>query len=207
MIFNILNQSRRIFAHAEEVCFFFHRLDIRTADRALSICRQLALCIECLALLTVHSLVLAFVDITLVIQLLENMLHRPLMILIRRADELVIREIHDIELLTDLCRYFIHELFRGYACLLCLLFYFLTMLICSGLETDIIADLPLVAGNGICQYDFVDISDMRFAGSIGNRSSNVIRSLILHGFHLPGISKRKTPCERTPCTRYHLCLA
>jgi len=52
------------------------------------------------------------------------------------------------------------------------------MLIGARLETHIVALRSLVARNAVRQYDLIGISDMRFAGSIGNRSCHIKFSFI-----------------------------
>ena len=61
------------------------------------------------------------------------------------------------------------------------------MLVGSCLEVNVIALFSLVACDRVCQYDLVGVSDMRFAGCIGDRSGNVIWFLTVctHGLIPP----------------------
>ena len=182
MILNVLDQTRRILAHAEEIRLLLHRLQFTAADRALSIRPDLARCIECFALLTVHAIVVSLVDIALVIELLEDLLYLPLMVGIRRADELVIGDIDAVKLSLDFCRYLVNEFLRCQAGGLCLLLDLLTMFIRAGLEADIVAALTLAAGDCIRQHNLINVTDMRLACRIGDCSCNVIRFLFCHRY-------------------------
>ena len=61
------------------------------------------------------------------------------------------------------------------------------MLVGSCLEINVIALFSLVARDRVCKYDLVGISDMRFAGCIGDRSGNVLWFLTVctHGLSPP----------------------
>ena len=66
MAVNMLDQTIRVFAHLKEVRFFLCRLHFAAAVRTLAV-HQLGLGKEGLAGRAVHSLVISFVNIPLVI--------------------------------------------------------------------------------------------------------------------------------------------
>ena len=88
----MFDQSVRILAHTEEVSLLFGRLYHTAAVRALAI-YQLGLRPERLTGSTIHSLIGPLVNITLVIETLEDLLYLLLMILIGSTYELIIRNI------------------------------------------------------------------------------------------------------------------
>ncbi len=67
MIVDIIDQSIGIFAHLEEICFFFCRRNRASAIRAFSV-YELGLGEEGLAGCAVHSFIMSLVDISLIVQ-------------------------------------------------------------------------------------------------------------------------------------------
>ena len=96
------------------------------------------------------------------------------MVFISSTDELVIGSIHQIPDILNLSGNVIYEFLWCDTCFLGFQLDFLTMLICSGLEKYVIALLSLVAGNGICQYDFIGVADVRLTGCIRNGCCDII---------------------------------
>ena len=92
MLINVLDQSVRILAHTEEVSLLLGRLYHAAAVRALAV-HQLGLRPERLTGSTVHSLIGPLVNISLIVETLEDLLYLLLMILIGSTDELIIRNI------------------------------------------------------------------------------------------------------------------
>ena len=88
--------------------------------------------------------------------------------------------IHQIPDPLDFTGHIVHIFLGADACGLCLLLNLLTVLIGAGLEVDIKASLPLVAGDGICQHDLIGIADMGFCRGIGNGRRNIIGFLLAH---------------------------
>ena len=115
----MLDQLVRIFAHLEEIGFFLSRFHFSAAIRALAV-HQLGFCPERFTRCAVHAFVIAFVNISLVIQLPEDLLYLSLMIVIRRTDKFIIGSIQRITDPADLTRHMIHKLLRCYPLLLCL---------------------------------------------------------------------------------------
>ncbi len=180
MLLNVLHQTVRILGHLEEVGLLLGLLHRTSTVRTLAV-HQLGLCPEGLTGRTVPALIGALVDVALVVHLLEHLLHLALVVCIGGADKFVIGGIHEIPDGLDLAGHLVYIGLRGHTGCLCLLLDLLSVLIGAGLEAYIIALETLVAGNGVCQHDLISVSDMRLAGSIGNRCRHVKR-FFLHFF-------------------------
>ena len=120
------------------------------------------------------------------------------MILIRRADEAVIGGIHLIPDSLDFSCRFIDKLLRRLAGLCRSFLNFLTMLIRTGLEINIITVCTLIAGNAVRHDNLVGIADMRLARGIGDGSCNIIRSLVLHCVLLAYLISTRSECHIRP---------
>ena len=162
MRINVLDQAVRILAHLKEICFLLRGLHLAAAVRTFAV-YKLRFREEGLAGRAVHSLVISFINITLVIEFLENLLHLFLMVLICGADEFVIRRIHQIPDPLDLCGYIVHELLRSDARFLSLELDLLAVLVCAGLEEHIIPLAPLVARDRVRKHDLIRVADVRLA--------------------------------------------
>ena len=187
----MLDQAVRIFAHLEEICLLLRRFYLSAAVRALAV-HQLGLCPEGLTRRTVKSLVRSLVDISLIVQLLKNLLHLFLMVCIGRADKVIVGRVHQIPDALYLTCHVIYILFWRNACFFCLLLNLLAMLICSGLEINVVALQSLITRDRICEHDLIRISDMRLAGCVGNRGRHVKFSLVTH-FVCSFLIKQKNP--------------
>ena len=108
MFVNIFDQARSVFTHFKEICFFFCRCTRTSAVRTFSV-YQLRLREEGFARGTVHSFVMSFVDISLIIQFLEDFLYLFLMFFICRTDKFIIRCIHQIPDSLNLTGYVIYK--------------------------------------------------------------------------------------------------
>ena len=175
MAVDMLDQPVSIFTHTEKICFFLGRLN-PAAVGTLAL-HQLGFGPERLAGRTIQPLIGPLVDIPLVIQTLENLLHLFLMGLIRGADELVILNIQLIAEPPDHPCHIVHKGLGSYARLLGLQFDLLPVFIRSGLEKHIIPLFSLKAGDGIRQHNLVIVANMRLTGCISDGSCNVIRCL------------------------------
>ena len=162
MCIDVLDQAVSIFAHAEEVGFLGGRGDFAAALRTLAV-HKLRFRVEGLALLAVHTLVLTLVDVALVIHFLEHLLDLFLMIFVRRADELVVGRIHQIPDPADFTGSLVDEFLRCKTRIVRAGLDFLAMLVCSCLEENIIALLPLESCDRVSKYNLICISDMRLA--------------------------------------------
>ena len=179
MRIDMLDQLIRIFAHTEEVRFLLGRLYLPAAVGTFAI-HQLGFRPEGLAGCTVHSLIGALIDIALIIEALEDLLHLFLMVIVCGPDKLVIGRVHQIPQSLDRTRHIIHKLLRRDTRFLCFQLDLLPVLIRSRLEKDIVTVLSLKTGNAVGQHDLIAVADMRLAGRVGNRRSDIIFSLVLH---------------------------
>ena len=116
---------------------------------------------------------MSFVDISLIVQLFENLLYLFFMIIICGTDKFVIRCIHQIPDSLDLCGYVVYIFLRCDACFFGFQLDLLTVLIRTGLEEYIVSLLSFEAGDTVCQYNLVGITDMGFAGCVGNRRCHI----------------------------------
>ena len=171
---DVLNQPVRILAHTEEVSLFLGRLHRSSAVRALAV-HQLGLGPEGLAGSAVHALIAVLVDIALLIELLENLLHLDLVIRVRGTDKAVIGGVHQVPDPLNLRCHAVHEFLRGNAGLLGLQLDLLSVLVGTGLEPHVKSLLSLVAGDGVGQHDLIGVADVRLARGISDRRRNIIR--------------------------------
>ena len=176
---DVLDEPVGVLAHTEEVGLLGSRRDDRAALRALAV-HDLGLGVEGLALLTVHALVLALVDVALIVHLFEHFLDLALVILVRRADELVVGRVHKVPDALHLAGGRVDILLRRPAGRSGAVLDLLAVFVGSGLEEDVIALLALPARDRVGQDDLVGISDVRLARCVGDRRRNIVFSFISH---------------------------
>ena len=194
MFVDILNQPGSVFAHTEEVGLLLGRLHLPAAVGALAV-HQLRLGEEGLAGRAVKSFVIPLIDVSLVVEALENLLNLGLMVLVRGADKFVVGSIHQIPNPLNLRCGLVHKLLGRYASSLGLLLDFLAVLIGSGLEKYIPALGSLIAGNGIRQHDFIGVSNVGLAGSVGNGRGNIIWLFTILT-HVSSLIFRASACQK-----------
>ena len=85
------------------------------------------------------------------------------MILIRCANEFIIRSIHQIPDSPDLCRNVVYKFLWRNSCFFRLQLNLLTVFICSCLEEHIVSLASFIARNRVRQYDLISVSDVRLA--------------------------------------------
>ena len=175
----ILHQPVRIFVHAEKVSLFLCGLYLSAAVGAFSVF-QLRGGPKGFAGGTVKPLVVALVDIALLVQFFEDLLHLRHMVLVRRADEFVIRHVHQVPDSFDFRRHAVHKLFRGHARGFRLFLNFLAVFVRSRLKTHVKALVALESRNGVRQHDLVSVAYVRLARSIGDGRGNVVRFFFAH---------------------------
>ncbi len=96
------------------------------------------------------------------------------MVWISSSDEFVVRCVHEIPDVLNLAGNLVHVLFWSLHVLECLVLNLLAMLVCSGLETNVVACEALVSCDAICKYNFVSVAYMRLARCVCNGSGDVI---------------------------------
>ena len=159
VLLNIVEQPIGIFAHTEEICLFFCILNLMAAVRAFAIL-ELTFSPETFTGSAVLALIGSLVDVALIIEPLEDLLHLFHVLRIRSADELVVSGVHQIPDAADFSGYTIHILLRGDAGSFSLFLNLLAMLIRSGLEVYLITGHALIPGDGIGKHDLVSVADV-----------------------------------------------
>ena len=185
VLIDILNQPGGVLAHLEEVGFLLGGVDLPAAVGALAV-DELALSPEALAGGAVQALIGALVDVPLVIEVLKNLLHLFLVVIVGGADEVVVGHIHQVELLLDDGRHLVHELLGGHALGFGLQLVFLAVLVGAGLKEHVIALHALKAGDGVRQHNLVHVADVGLAGRVGNGCCQIILTLVAHS-NLPSM--------------------
>ena len=158
----MFNQAIRIFAHLEEISFLFRRLHLTSAVRTFAV-HKLGLSKERLTRSAVHSFIISFVNISLIVQFLKDLLYLLLMVCIRCTDEFIIRSVHQIPDSLDFRRNIVYKFLRRNSCFFRLQLNLLTVFICSCLEEHIVSLASFIARNRVRQYDLISVSDVRFA--------------------------------------------
>ena len=188
--FDVMNERVRVLSHPEEVRLFFGALDFAAAVGAFAV-YKLALRPKTFARGAVPALVLALVDIALLIELLEDLLHRPDVARIGGADELVVRSADAVPNGADDTRDVVDIGLRGDARLFRLLFDLLAVFVRARLEADVVALHALETDDGVRQNGFVSVADVRLARSIGDR-----RRYIIIALHIVSPWRGRTPNRR-----------
>ena len=165
-----------IIGQAQEVSLLVGVDDVSAAVGTLAV-HKLALGPEALAGGAVLAGVLALVDIALVVEGLEYLLHRGNMIVVSGADKSVVAYPHGFPEALEVRNDLVNVLLRGYALFLCLQLYLLTMLVGSCQEHYVIALHSLESCDGITRYGRIAVTDMRISRRIVDRGGDVIFSL------------------------------
>ena len=158
----MLDQSVCIFAHFKEVCFLFCRLYFTSAVRTFAV-YKLRFCEERFTWSTVHSFIVTFVNISLIVQFFKDLLYLFFMIFVCCTDKFVIRSIHQIPDFLDFSGNIVYKFFWCYSRLFCFELDLLTMLISSCLEKYIVSLTSLVSCDRVSQNNLISVSNMRFA--------------------------------------------
>ena len=164
-----------ILGQTEEVSLLLGVHNGAAAVRAAAV-DELALGPEALAGGAVLADILALVDVALLVHLLEDLLDGLDMVVIGRADESVIADVHQLPQILDALgalHNVINKLLRGDAGLLGLQLDLLAVLIGAGQELDIVALQALVAGHGIGRHSAVGMADMQLIAGVIDRRSDV----------------------------------
>ena len=177
VLLDVLHQAVGVLAHAEEVCLLLSVYTRAAAVRAAAVL-QLAFGPEGLTRLAVFALVRTLVNIALIIQFFEDLLHFFLMHRVGGADEFVIGGVHQIPDGLNLTGNLINVLLRRNAGCLGLLLNLLTMLVRTGLEVNIVTGHALVACDSVGQHNLVGVADVRLRRGIGDRRRDIIGFLV-----------------------------
>ena len=193
MRLQIVQQPILIFAHAEEVAFLLHGLHGTAAVRAALdavLFYHLRGGPEGLAGRAVQTLIGALVDIALLVELAENLLHNLFVTLVGGADEVVVFHLHQLPQILGVSHDFIHISLGGNALFLGLALDLLAVLVRAGQKIGIVALHFLKARHGVGRHGGVGVTDVHVAAGIIDGGGDVIGFLFRHR-DIPPISRVK----------------
>ena len=171
---DMLDKPIGVFAHFEEIRFFFRRLHFPSAIGAFAF-YKLAFRPEGFAGRAIHALIVTLINIPLIVKLFENFRNLFHVIGVRRAHKFVIGRAHKVPNVLDLARDFIDVCLRRYPHSLRLFLNFLTVFVRSRLEKHVVALLTLKPRDRVRQNRFVRVADMRLARSVGDCRRDIVR--------------------------------
>ncbi len=160
----------------EEVGLLLGVLHVAPAVGALAV-NKLALGPEALAGGAVLAGVLALVDVALVVEGPEYLLHGGNMVVVGGADKSVVAYPHRLPQTLEVRNYLVNVFLRGNALFLCFKLYLLTLLVRSGEEHYVIALHSFESCDGVACHGSVAVTDMRISRWIIDRGGDVIFSL------------------------------
>ena len=170
-----LTHAAGVFGEAEEIGFLRRVVDFAAAVGAFAVL-ELALGPEALTGGAVFALVFALIDIAVLIHLAEDLLDGLHMIIVRRADEAVVGDVHQLPEVQDALRArddVVDELLRGDARGLGLVFDLLAVLVGAGQEHHVVALQPLIAGHGVGRHGAVGMADVQLRRGIVDRRGDI----------------------------------
>ena len=172
-----------VLGKTEEIGLLLGVMDGAAAVRAAAV-NQLALGPEALAGGAVLALVGALVDIPVVVHLAEDALDGRHVVVVGRADEAVIGDVHELPQVQDAAGALddlIHEGLGRDAGFLRFLLDLLAMLVRAGEEHHIEAAQPLVAGDGVGGDGAVGVADVKFVRGVVDRRGDE-EGFFRHGY-------------------------
>ena len=169
---DVLHQTVGIFAHFEEVSFFFCLRELATAVGALAVS---GLCVgkEGLAGSAVPTLVFALVNVALLVKFLKDLLYSRLVIIVGGADEIIVANVHFVPQLANFAGYTVNVSLGGNACILGEVFNFLTVLVGSGTKEYVLAAHTLIASNCVRHNSLIGVAKVGLARSVGNSGCQI----------------------------------
>ena len=167
MILDILDHEVLILAHFEEIAFFLHALDGAAAVGAHAVF-ELQLGPERFARRAVPALVFALVNVALLIEFDEDLLDAADVFFVRRADELIIGNVHQFPKILDARDNLVDVLFRRDALLLGFALDLLSVFVRPGQEHHVIARHSLEAAHRIGGHGAVGVTDMQLIAGVVN---------------------------------------
>ena len=164
-----------VLAQTEEVGFLLGVLDLAAAVGAAAV-YELALGPEALARRAVHAGILALVDIAVVVHLAENALDALDVVIVRGADEAVVRDVHQLPEIKHALLAgddVVHELLRRDAGGFGLVLDLLAVLVGAGEEHHVVAAQALVAGDRVARDGAVGVADVELRGGVVDRRGDI----------------------------------
>ena len=181
MLLKKLDQLILIFGKAKEIRLLGRAPDLAPTVWALTV-DELRLRPEGFAGRAVPALIGAFVDIALVIELLEDFLNGLFMIIVRRADEFIIGNIHQLPKIFDPGYNVIDILLRRDPRGLRLFLNLLAVLVRAGEEHHVVPLNPFIPRHGIRHHGAVSVADVQIIRRIVDRRGD-IKFLVLCVVH------------------------
>ena len=175
MLLDVLHQAILIFAHFEEVSFFFGLFNFAATVGAFAV-HQLALGEEGFTGYAVPAFVVTFVNVALLVELFEDLLYGLLVVGIGGSNELIVAGVHQIPNVFDLAGYFVNVLLGSYTVFLSVQLDLLAVFVGTGHEEYIVALQTTIAGNSVGQYYLIGVADMGLTGGVGNGRGQIILS-------------------------------
>ena len=185
MVLDVIDQPVLILAHTEEIAFFGYKLGGTAAVGAhfyAVLFHQLAGGPESFAGGAVLAFVRCLIDIALLVELAEDLLHNLLVTLVGGTDEVIVFDVHQLPQFLGIGNDFVHISLGGYALFGSLALDLLAMLVGAGQEIGVITRQLLEAGHGVGRNGGVGVADVHIAGGIVDGCGNVI-FLFLHWSH------------------------
>ena len=170
---DVVDELRRVLAHLEEVRLLLRGLHLSAAVGALAV-HKLRRREERLAGQAVHTLVISFIDIALVVHVFKDLLHLRDVIVVGRADETVVGRAHEIPDALDLAGDAVDVFLRRLSRVLRLFLDLLPMLVRAGLQIDVVALVALEPRDAVRKDRLIGVADVRFSGRVGDRRRHVI---------------------------------
>ena len=181
---DIVDQPILIFAHTEEIAFLLHGLDGRAAIRAAFhavLLHHLRGRPERFARRAVQPLVGALINVALIVEAAENLLHGAHMAFVRGADEIVVFNLHQLPKLLGVGHNFIDILLGRYALLGRLALDLLSVLVRTGEEIGVVARQLLKARHRVRRHGGVGVPDVHVARRVIDGCGDV-EGLFFAGF-------------------------
>ncbi len=177
---NKLQPAVGIFAHFEEVAFLLRHLHRPATIRANVPLRQLMLREKGFTGRAIPTGILGFINIPLVINLLEQTLYHLLMPLFRGADKIAVVNIQKLPKLLNTIHNAIHKSQRFLPSLGGPLLNFQAVLVGTRQKVRVKAPLALVARHRVGSYCSISMADMQLIAGIINRRGDIKSRLFCH---------------------------
>ena len=159
MILVVLQDPILILGQAEEIAFLLGPRDRPAAVGALA-ALGLGIGPEGLAGRAVPALVLGLVDIALIVQRLKDLLYGPLMIVVGRADEFIVGDVHDPPQILEVGNQTVHKGLRRHAGGFGAVLDLLAVLVRSGQEEHVLALHAVEARDRVADDGRIAVADV-----------------------------------------------
>jgi hypothetical protein len=170
--FDLFDQPRLILTHSEKVVLLRDLNDRTKAIRTFAI-HEVLFGPESLVRDAVPALIIVLIDLSSIVEILENLLNDPFMAEFCRTDEVVIGDIQPLPEGLETFHHFIAVSLWIHSPLLSSSLHLLTMFVCTRQEEDPTSFQSLVAGEYISGDRGVGMADMGNVVDVVDRSSDV----------------------------------